>query len=183
VYDELYEVWKREKENTQVQALPKDFFVRLAQYVKKLREEGRMLDGKTTRARLLLQESKNVKKLSKELIRVRYEKGLRKAVAGEPVTKEGLTEEEEKLYREIATSAEAYQDLLKGVLSGRSPSVEDKRRAKKRVLRFLREIPAIIGADMKPYGPFKPEDVASVPAENAKILIKQGLAVEVEIKI
>jgi DNA replication initiation complex subunit (GINS family) len=29
---------------------------------------------------------------------------------------------------------------------------------------------------MKIYGPFKAEDVASVPAGNAKILIKQGLA-------
>jgi DNA replication factor GINS len=73
---------------------------------------------------------------------------------------------------------------LKGVLSGNtSVKVEAKEKPKKRVLRFLREVPAIIGADMKSYGPFKPEDVASVPAENAKILIKQGLAAEVEAKI
>ena len=34
---------------------------------------------------------------------------------------------------------------------------------------------------MKPYGPFKVEDVASLPANNAKILVKQGLAVLVEV--
>jgi len=183
MYDELYEAWRKERENAEVQPLPKDFFSRLAHYVKRLREEGRMLDEKTTRARLLLHESKNAKKLSGELIRLRYEKVLRKAMAGESVVKEGLTEEEERLYKEITSSAEAYQNLLKGVLSGRSPSLEVKEKAKKRVLRFLQEIPAIIGADMKTYGPFKPEDLASVPAENAKILIKQGLAVEVEVKI
>jgi DNA replication initiation complex subunit (GINS family) len=33
---------------------------------------------------------------------------------------------------------------------------------------------------MKTYGPFLVEDVASVPVENAKILIKQGLAELVE---
>jgi len=33
---------------------------------------------------------------------------------------------------------------------------------------------------MKIYGPFKPEDVASIPKENAKALIKQGVAAEVE---
>ena len=40
----------------------------------------------------------------------------------------------------------------------------------------LRDDPAMVGADMKTYCPFKVEDVASSPVENAKILIKQGLA-------
>ena len=54
-------------------------------------------------------------------------------------------------------------------------------KAHKRVaLRFIKEIPAVIGSDMKTYGPFMVEDVASVPVENAKILIKQGLAELVE---
>ncbi len=38
-----------------------------------------------------------------------------------------------------------------------------------------------MGADMKSYGPFLVEDVASLPVENAKILVKQGLAVQVEV--
>ncbi|MGB9779090.1 MAG: hypothetical protein ACPLW8_06745, partial [Candidatus Bathyarchaeales archaeon] len=49
------------------------------------------------------------------------------------------------------------------------------------VLRFLKDVPAIIGSDMKPYGPFKNEDIASLPVENAKILVKQGLAQKVEV--
>ena len=185
MYDELYEAWLRENENADIQTLTKDFFSRLAQYVKKLKEESRMLDEKSIRARLLLQEAKNAKKLSEELIRFRYEKLVKKTMAGDQIAKEGLTAEEEKLYGEIVTSAESYENFLKGVLSGNSSifKAENEEKPKKRVLRFLREVPAIIGADMKSYGPFKPEDVASVPAENAKILIKQGLAAEVEAKI
>ena len=139
MYDELYEAWRKEKENVEVQLLPKDFFVRLAQYVKRLREEGRMLDEKTTRARLLLRESKNVKKLCGELIQLRYEKVLRKVMTGETVVKEGLTEDEEELFREIAASTESFQNFLKGVLSGRSLSVEIevKEKAKKRIVRFF----------------------------------------------
>jgi DNA replication initiation complex subunit (GINS family) len=34
---------------------------------------------------------------------------------------------------------------------------------------------------MKTYGPFKTEDVASLPVENARILVKQNLAEKVEI--
>ncbi len=184
MYDELYEAWLREKESSDVQALPKDFFSRLAQYVKRLREECRMLDEKSTRGRLLVQETKNTRKLSEELIRLRYEKMLKKTLTEDQVTKESLTAEEEELYRELASSFESYSSFLKNVLSGNSSDlrVEIKGKPKKTVLRFLREIPSIIGTDMKPYGPFKPEDIASLPIENAKILVKQGIAVEVETK-
>jgi DNA replication factor GINS len=49
-------------------------------------------------------------------------------------------------------------------------------------IRFLRAVPAIIGIDMKTYGPFKAEDLASMPVENAENLIRRGIAKEVEIQ-
>jgi len=52
---------------------------------------------------------------------------------------------------------------------------------KRSTIRFLKNIPAIMGADMKSYGPFVAEDVASLPPQNAQILVKQGLAVLVEV--
>jgi DNA replication factor GINS len=202
LYNELYKAWKAEKENVEVQPLPKDFFTRLAQYFKRLKEESRMIDDKTVRARLLLEESKNVKRLSEELIRLRYEKVLEKTKVGEPLATDGLAVEEEKLFKDASGSAEAFTSFLRDVLSGKSSdaktsnvsetpnedakaSLRAERTAavggRKSVLRFLQPVPGIIGADMKPYGPFKPEDVASVPVENAKVLVKQGLAVEVEV--
>jgi len=51
---------------------------------------------------------------------------------------------------------------------------------KRVTIRFLNMVPAIVGSDMKTYGPFMIEDVASVPESNAKILIRQGLAKPVE---
>lgn len=44
------------------------------------------------------------------------------------------------------------------------------------LVRFLKPVPSIIGVDIKSYGPFLVEDVASVPELNARILVKQGLA-------
>jgi DNA replication initiation complex subunit (GINS family) len=52
---------------------------------------------------------------------------------------------------------------------------------KRSTVRFLKNIPAIMGADMKSYGPFVAEDVASLPPQNAQILVKQGLAVLIEV--
>lgn len=182
MYNELYEAWRKEKENAELQLLPKDFYTRLAEYLRKIRAESRMLDEKTTRARLLMHESKNAQKMVKELVLLRHDKTVKKALSGETMTTESLTQEEEKLAKDISPSFESFQALLKDILGGRMPQLGGREKPKKRVLRFTKEIPAIIGADMKTYGPFKPEDVASVPQENAKILVRQGVAVEVEAK-
>lgn len=182
MYNELYEAWKKEKENNELQLLPKDFYAKLAEYSRKMRAESRMLDEKTTRARLLMREFKNVQKMVKELVLLRHDKSVKKVMSGETTT-ESLTQEEEKLVKDILPSFESFQALLKDILGGRTPQAEVREKPKKRVVRFTKEIPAIIGADMKTYGPFKPEDVASLPQENAKILVKQGVAVEVEAKL
>lgn len=182
MYDELYEAWKTEKESVEIQKLPKDFYAKIAVYVKKIREESRMLDEKTTKAKLLRHEFKNVKDMVKELVRLRYDKALTKSLARETVPREVLTEEEEKLYGEILPLAEAYQTFLKDILQGRLSRVEKEEKPKKMLLRFVQGIPAIVGSDMKTYGPFEPEDIATLPSENARTLIKQGVAVEVETK-
>jgi DNA replication factor GINS len=50
------------------------------------------------------------------------------------------------------------------------------------IVRFLQPLPAIMGIDMKAYGPFKAEDVASIPQENAENLVKRGIAQRVEVE-
>jgi len=182
VYNELYEAWRQEKASHELQPLPKDFYVKLSEYLKKIREESRMLDEKTTRARLLMREAENVREMVQKLVMLRHTKTVEAVSAGESVHLDGLTREEERLVKDVAPSFESFQALLKEIIGGRLQQVSPEK-PDKRVLRFLKEIPAIIGADMKTYGPFQPQDVASLPAENAKILTKQGIAVEVEVKL
>lgn len=184
MYDEVYDAWKKEQESVELQPLAKDFYARLAGYVKKIREETKMLDEKTAKARLIKHELRNARRLIKALVRLRFEKIFHAATAGETVSAEALTEDEEKLCSRVAPLAESYQEFLKGVLIGRLQRAEEESKEKpKRVLvRFLKDMPAIIGADMKTYGPFKTEDVGTVPAENAAVLIKQGIAAKVELE-
>lgn len=183
MYEELYEAWRRERESIEIQTLPRDFYARLADYMRKMREESRMLDKKTTRAKLMQREFKNANRLAKKLHRLRLEKILDEAKAGRAVPRDRLTEEEERLYAEISPFAESYQALFKDVSRGRSPRMETEKKTKRMVVvRFIQEIPAIVGSDMKTYGPFKPDDIATLPVENAEALIKQKVAVEVEAK-
>jgi DNA replication factor GINS len=182
LYNELYDAWRREKDNAELQSLSKDFYVKLAEYVKRIREESRMLDEKTTRGRLLLHEAENVRRMVGELVSLRHDKAVQLVSKSEAVNVEGLTKEEEKLFSDVSRPFEVFQGIMREIEAGRLPQT-GREKPKNRVLRFLKETPVIVGVDMKTYGPFRPEDVASVPAENAKILTKQGIAVEVEVQL
>lgn len=176
MYDELLKVWKAELENRDLTELPQGFIVRMEEYLKKLAEESRMLDKKTAKASLLKIEERNVKRMLREIANMRYRK-LMKKISREKKEKIAISGAGNKNLIKMLTLTESYDSFLETVFSGEKMGELEKKRI---IVRFLKEIPEIIGIDMKSYGPYKPEDVASLPAENAEMLIKQGLAVEIE---
>lgn len=182
MYNELYELWKKEKETVDIQRLPKKFYTEIAVYVRKMREENRMLDKKTVKAKLLDIEFRNVKIMIGEISEIRYKKLREKASIQEAVAKEALTEEEKKLYGGVFPLDEAYQAFSKDILRGHLSHPKNDAKQAMVVLRFVQDIQALVGADLKTYGPFRSEDIATLPSENARILIKQGVAVEVDSK-
>ncbi len=181
MYHELFEAWKRELEAVELVQLAPDFYTRAADYLRRLREEGRMLDKRTVKARLLRVEIRNAKHILRELVQSRFRKLTREMSEGEKIPSEVLTVEEEKACANCTPIMEAYQNFARNLLRGQAVSLEATQQRRCIVLRFLKVVPEIIGADMKSYGPFKVEDVASLPVDNGKILVKQGLAEKVEI--
>ena len=180
MYDELLEAWRKEKTNEEIQPLPKDFYVRLANYIRKIREEQRMLDEKTVKGSLIKKEEENVRKMVEDLLQTRYEKMMRLIRKGEVAPISHFTEEEEGWFQESSLQFESFKKFAEKVLQGRLKKIKRKGKDELVVVRILREMPEIIGVDMKTYGPFKPEDIASLPVENARTLIKQGAAMEIE---
>jgi DNA replication factor GINS len=181
-YALLYEAWKREKESHELQPLHREFYSNLSQYVKRQREELQMLDEKTLKACLLSEEHERVKKLLSDLIHSRYRKMFNSVLDGKNIPLDLLTSEEEVSYSGISSTWKHMGDVLKDILRGRIPAVRQVKtmeKPKRILVRFLKAIPAIIGPDMKAYGPFNEEDVASLPAENAEVLLKRGVAMEV----
>lgn len=161
--------------------LPPDFYARVADYLRRIKEENRMLDKKTVKASLLEHEMRHVKRMLRALVWLRYKKLAKIISESQKVPSDLLAVEEAKLCAGFLSFAEAYQKFAESLLRGQVSAASAEKAHKRVALRFVKEIPAVIGADMKTYGPFKVEDVASVPVENAKILIKQGLAVLVDV--
>jgi len=185
MYDELYDAWRFELENAALGSLPPDFYARAADYLRRIKEESRMLDKKTVKASLLEHELERVKCMLQELVWTRYRKLVALIGENQKLPSGLLAVEEAAMWAGFLSFAEAYQKfaekLLQGQVSSQALNVSVKKARKRVALRFLKAIPAVIGADMKTYGPFMVEDVASVPVENAKILVKQGFAEVVEV--
>ncbi len=181
MYDELYAAWRCEMESAALGSLPLDFYARIADYLRRIKEENRMLDKKTVKASLLENEMQHVKRMLRELVWLRYEKLMKIISENQKIPSGLLAVEEAKMCAGFLSFAEAYQRFVEGLLRGQVLAVSLEKAHKRVALRFIKDVPAVIGADMKTYGPFMVEDVASVPVENAKILIKQGLAELVEV--
>jgi DNA replication factor GINS len=201
VYNELYGAWRREIEEASLGALPPDFYTKIAEYISRVKEEEQILDKKSVKINLLEHEAQNVEQMLEELLKTRYRKIVKYVTKTQKVPIELLTVEETKMCETFADFAGVYQKFSKNLMQGETTQVTSKAEPirviirsesqmgqpkvetahKRLTLRFSKGIPAIMGADMKSYGPFAAEDVASLPAENAKILVKQGLAVLVEV--
>jgi DNA replication factor GINS len=194
MYNELYVAWRREVDDSSLGGLPSDFYVKIVDYLKKITEENKLQEKKSLKILLLEHESQHVQRMLEELLRLRYEKLLKVITETKKVPINLLASEEAKMCESFFAFTEAYQKFSSSLLLGqeirREPVVEPEKPIlktevpHKRVpLRFSKNVPSIIGVDMKPYGPFMAEDVASVPVENAKILVKQGLAVQVDLAV
>jgi DNA replication factor GINS len=182
-YDRLLEAWMKERHGAGLQPLPEGFYAEMTGYVSELREQTRMLDKGSMRGRIAEKERENAERMLRELSGLRLRKVVEAELDGAAVAGSSLTREERALQADLRRLLSSHEDRLKSILMGRPPKVEAKPPPGPglKVVRFLQAVPAIMGIDMKTYGPFKPEDIASIPSENAENLIRRGIAKEVEI--
>jgi DNA replication factor GINS len=200
-YQTLFEAWRKEKQRQDIQPLPEGFYAAMTAYGMQLREQSRTLDKATVKGKLVERERENADKLLQDLNRLRLSKLVKAELNGAPVELLNLTAEEKKLQVELRRLLAAHTQGLKQMLQGKEkpeappvsappqitphPAPTQPPRHESgdfilKVVRFTQPLPAIMGVDMKTYGPFKAEDVASLPAQNADNLIRKGIAKLVE---
>ncbi len=172
----------REIEEREIQSLPKDFYAKVSVYRKGLREKLKASDEGSLETRLLRLEDERSGYLLGELMGLRLRKVISLSLENKPVKVADLSVDEEKLYPQVKSVAEGVAAMLEVTLEGitlEKPSEIDLGR--KVVMRFLKETPAIVGGDMKVYGPFEAEDVVSLPPQNAEGLIKCGVGKRIDV--
>lgn len=178
MYNELYNAWKSEKSSPLPQPLSRDFYSRVASYLNSLEQDSTSSDLHTIQGRLLAREAEVARRLLEELRETRLRKILENATIGILVNDETLTDEEQPLAKNLNESLATFkekQNQKNAMSSGRE-------KTELAVVRFLQDLPEIVGVDLKIYGPYKKEDVGSLPAQNAQVLVKQGAAKVIEVK-
>ena len=97
-----------------------------------------------------------------------------------------LTEEEKYVFDAEREFERRKMAILAATLQGRPKvleSISSRILSKKTVVRFIKPMEQFIGVDMTRYGPFKEEDVTVMPFENARSLIENRIAVQLDIHL
>ena len=175
MYNELYNVWQFEIDNVAIGNLPLDFYSRLSDYITCLRDKNTQDNKKTVNSVLLAHELTHVNCMVQELLFTRYNKLINNIDNEKKLPLDVLSFEERKIFSPFLSFVKEYQLFKKNLLDGSILKINNSKLQKRVILRVLKNIPALMGSDMKSYGPFLLEDIVSLPLENAKLLEKQGL--------
>jgi len=159
-----------------LKSIPRDIYRSVALYLKDTRNSNQL--GETIMAHLKSREKELLLNLTIDLLRLR----LSKAKRGRALQESNLLPEERYILEAQELAERRLNKVVNALKNGQVSllaSIEEKHVKKLVTLRFLKAFDAIIGVDLRRYGPFKPEDVATIPLENAKPLIEQGVAEEI----
>jgi DNA replication factor GINS len=78
------------------------------------------------------------------------------------------------------------RSVLAATLQGRPKvleSISSRFLSKQTVVRFIKPMEQFIGVNLAKYGPYHEEDVAVLPFENARSLMENGIAVQLEVNV
>ncbi len=169
----LYSILIRETENDSVQEINPELFLIISSLTGKLKSED--YDGIETKIKnkliLLITEMASL------LLQIRVEK----AIKTNETT--NLTDVEKFILDSKRELEERKETILSGTLNGKSKlleSIAQSHKIKPTVMRFLQDMEQIVGVDLKNYGPFKTEDIATIPYENASALISKKIATKIQ---
>ena len=170
----LYIILLHETENDTVQEIRSDLYTLISDFVGQLKSEG--YDGVEAKVKAALVNM--ITEMTSLLLKFR----LAKVIESNRADYTNLLDEEKIILDANVEMAERREMILSSILNGKSKlleSIAKNHKTKSTVVRFLKEMDQMVGSDLEKYGPFKAEDVATIPFENAQALIAKKLAAKV----
>jgi DNA replication factor GINS len=170
----LHHTVLRETENDSILEINPNFYRNLADFIGNLRKQE--FDGIENKIKNTMLEM--ITELTSLLIQIRLDK-ISKTTDLEISY---LLDEEKFILDSQEDQRERIEMILSATINGKSKFLESlaqNHKTKKIVIRFLNEVNEIVGADLEKYGPFKTEDIATIPYENAQALISKNVATKV----
>ncbi len=165
-YEAIRNAMLEEKKSTKLTELPENFFQEALVY---LESKEKMKENKED-----AWELESAKRLLQDILEIRERKIVNLALyhVRSGIVPGNLMPEEKEFFDAVVKSIREFQERKKEILFGK--------KKKTRIVALLEDTPEFVGVDMKTYGPFKRGDIATLPEENAKLLLEKGLAREIK---
>ncbi|NNL59473.1 MAG: DNA replication complex GINS family protein [Nitrosopumilus sp.] len=170
----LHHIVLRETEDDSLLEIEPNFYINLADFIGNLRKQE--FDGVESQIKDTMIEMAT--ELTSLLIHIRLDK----ISKSDDLEIGFLLDEEKYILDSQEEQKERIEMILSATINGKSKFLESlaqNHKTKKIVVRFLKETDEIVGADLEKYGPFKTEDIATIPYENAQALISKNIATKV----
>ncbi|MHA1697255.1 MAG: DNA replication complex subunit Gins51 [Promethearchaeota archaeon] len=167
----LLSTWKNEQDSRSITKLPGNLEAETRQFVETLLETLKSGSISALQMEVIEREIQMVKYLWNDIMTIRRWK-INRAVKDESVIeKENLTDAELKYFSGLQEINKNYSDSIR-IKTRESETTGDKLELDYTLVRILKDTVAIVGLDLKTYGPFKKEDLAYLPRKNAELLEK-----------
>lgn len=172
--NKLHHLVLRETENDSIQEINPDFYRSLSDFIGDLKKQE--FDGVESKIKETIIDTAT--ELASLLINIRLDK----ISKSDNMNFKNLLDEEKFILDAEVEQRERTEMILSAIINGKSKfleSISQNHKTKTVVIRFLQEVDEIIGADLEKYGPFKIEDIATIPYENAQALIAKNIATKI----
>jgi len=170
----LHAIVLRETESDSIQEINPNFYRGLSDFIGNLKKQE--FDGIESKIKQSLID------MASELTSLLLHTRLEKTISSDSIDFTNLLDEEKFILDAEEQKRERTEMILSATINGKSKfleSISQNHKTKTIVLRFLQEVDEIVGADLQKYGPFKPEDIATIPYENAQALITKKAATKI----
>lgn len=172
--NKLHHIVLRETESDLIQEINPDFYRRLSDFIGNLKKQE--FDGVESKIKDAIIDTAT--ELTSLLINIRLDK----ISKSNNIDFKNLLDEEKFIIDAEEEQRERIEMIISATINGKSKfleSISQNHKTKTVVIRFLQETDEIVGADLEKYGPFKIEDIATIPYENAQALIAKNIATKV----
>ena len=164
-----------ESKSDAILPLPTDFYSSLATYSQKLKRSASSGSSEIS-VHLTSTQTRMIGSMVNQLLSLRTKKAMQQNALLQLLPEERyVCSAEQRFQKRFCT-------LIEAVSAGQPSFVEFAHLTESQrsvTVKFVKKVSELVGLDMRHYGPFEPNDVASIPAASADILIAGGEAVEV----
>jgi len=167
-FEFIRKIQREEMSEPKLSQIPEDFYQKAKNYLEQKKKIAEKKEDK-----LAEREIKNVERLLEDIFNRRETKMLNQALitVRTNLPPQNLIENEKEFFESAVNMLRTQRERVLSLLFKKTKLKQDLDK-----IEFEDDVEEFVGIDLNKYGPFKKGDVADIPKDNAKLLIKMKKA-------